>query len=297
MLSIIIVNYKNEDKTIKFVREELSKVVTPHITIIVNNAATNESNTTLTKNLGAELITNISIPPSDKSKCFIIPQKDNLGFAKGNNLGVAFSINFFESTHILFSNTDIKFKDSNVVETLINRIEEFENVGMIGPKIIGEDNLPQSPEPYFPFWNRYFWMFWITPFIPTKIKTKLFKLDYHLFAEEGFHYKVMGSFFLVRCKDFIKCGMMDPNTFLFAEEVILSERLSKIGKKVYFYPRVTVIHEHGYTISKSLNTKEKLIEQFKSEHYYYSTYKNVSNLSLYLGKLSFLIYLKLKKHL
>lgn len=294
MLAIIVVNYKNEEKTISFVRDELSKIDIPHIIVIVNNASTNESDIRLKNELKAELVTNIDTTPNLNS-CFVISEKQNLGFAKGNNYGVEFAINHFNISHLLISNNDIRLISNNVVGILINKLDSMDDVALIGPKVVGLDNLNQSPEPYYPFWNRYFWMYWLTPFLSHKQKIKLFELEYSQTAKEGVHYKVMGSFFIVKKSDFLACGMMDPNTFLFSEEVILSERLKAIGKKVYYYPEVTILHEHGQTITKHLENRKKILTQFASECYYYSKYKNVSWLSILLGKLSLKLYLMIKK--
>jgi len=295
MLAIIVVNYKNENKTISYVKNELVKINISHIVVIVNNAANPESNKTLINGLNAQLIEDIAIRPNINEKIFIVSHPDNLGFAKGNNLGAAFSNQYFNISHFLFSNNDIQLINSDVVEQLIKKIDSLPNIGLIGPKVLGLDGKNQSPEPYSSFWNRYIWIYWSTPFLSAKRKKSIFKLDYSETAKEGIHYKVMGSFFMVKSIDFMKCGMMDPNTFLYGEEVILSERLKAIGKKVYYYPNVAVIHEHSQTISTHLNEDNKTMKQFFSECYYYNTYKNVSSLSILIGKFSINWYLKLKK--
>jgi len=291
MLSIIIVNYKNEEKTILYVKEELIKIKIPYVIIIVNNSATEKSNQILSKELNAEIISDINLVPIFSIQCYIISHTDNLGFAKGNNLGTEFAIKHFDITHILFTNNDIRFLNSHVVELLISKLDSLnEEIALIGPKVLGLNGQNQSPEPYYPFWNRYIWMYWLTPFLSTNMKRKLFKLDYPEKAKEGIHYKVMGSFFIVKKSDFLRCGMMDANTFLFGEEIILSERLNKIGKKVYYFPEVAILHEHGLTISKHLDAKKMLFTQFYNECYYYETYRKISKLSIQIGKLSVYIY-------
>lgn len=294
MLSIIIVNFKNEEKVIWYAKEELSKILSPHITIIVNNAATDISNKTLVTALNAELITDISHKPDQAQQFFIISTIANPGFARANNLGVEFSIEHFDISHFLFSNCDIRFIDNNVVESLIFKLDSLQDVALIGPKIIGPNGRLQSPEPYYPFWKKYFRLYWLTPFLSAQKKKKLFELDYSRLAQEGEHYKIMGSFMIVKAKDFIRCGMMDSETFLYAEEVILSERLRRIGKKAYYDPEVSVFHEHGGTISGHLNHYQSQLQQFESESYYYQTYKGVSNLSIVIGRLSLKCYIKLR---
>jgi len=295
MLGVIIVNYKNEDKTIEYVKEELIKIQTQNIIVVVNNSATDESDANLKTALSAELVHDIGKIEDKNQRCFIVSHSDNLGFAKGNNLGAEFLLKHFTIRYFLFSNNDIRFIDTNAVEALIEKADALPNVGVIGPNIIGVDGRKQSPDPYYSFWARYFWMYWLTPFMPKSVKNKLFKLNYTQQAQEGIHYRVMGSFFLVKAVDFVACGMMDPNTFLFSEEMILAERMTAINRAVYFYPAVTILHEHNQTISKFIADKKKFMLRFESECYYYRTYRNVSLLSTYIGKLSFQFYLSLGK--
>ena len=294
MLSIIIINYKSEERTINYVKEEISKVTTPHIIVIVNNSATIESNQKLVNHLYAELVTDISVVRKRKNKCYIISESDNIGFAKGNNLAATFSKKHFDITYFLFTNNDIHFVENDVVEKLISRISTLPNIALIGPKVVGTDGKYQSPEPYVPFWNRYVWMYWTTPFLSLHRKEKLFKLDYSENAEEGIHYKISGSFFLMKAQDFISCGMMDPNTFLYGEELILSERLKRIDNYCYYYPQVSIIHEHSQTISSHIISSKRSMLQFESECYFYKNYKNISSISVFFGRSSFKYYLFLK---
>ncbi|MDD4972359.1 MAG: glycosyltransferase family 2 protein [Paludibacter sp.] len=295
MLAILIVNYKDEDRTIAYVKDELSKIHSPHLIVVVNNSATDESNYVLAAKLNATLISDIHQKP-EASGCYVISSNDNLGFAKGNNLGAEFAMKHFSITHILFTNNDIHFLNNNVVERLVEKLDTLDTVGMIGPKVKGLDGRNQSPEPYSSFWNRYIWMYWLTPFLSSDKKKEMFKLDYPQDAKEGEHYKIMGSFFIVKAQDFITCGMMDPNTFLYAEEVILTERLKKIHKTAYYFPQVAVLHEHGQTINQHFQTARSMKIQFDSESYYYHSYKGVSSFSISIGKISLNLYIKLKSH-
>ena len=293
MIAIILVNYKDEERTITYIKEELSKIKSPHLIVIVNNEATDLTDNVLMSNLNAVLIKNTDQKPHT-SNCYVLSQPENLGFAKGNNLGAEFLFKYFDISHFLISNIDIRFINDDVVDKLIEKLESLTDVGLIGCKVVGLDGVNQSPEPYSPFWNRYIWMYWLTPFLTATKKTKIFQLDYSQKAPEGEHYKIMGSFFIVNAQDFKNCGMMDPNTFLYAEEMILSDRLKRIHKKTYYFPDVAVLHEHGKTINQHFKISKSMRLQFESEVYYYRTYHGVSLLSIFLGKLSLNFYIKLK---
>ena len=290
-LSIIIVNYKNESLTIKYIKNELSKVTIDHNIIIVNNEATEKSNKILTEELNGVLINDInSLPTATSSSIYIINNPQNSGFARGNNIGTSFALNIATPEFILFTNNDIKLKSKNAVEVLIDKLKSLPQAGIIGPKVTGLDGEPQSPEPFTTFWDKHIWMLLSSFFYSKKKKIERFKLNYSKQAKEGFHYKVMGSFFIVKTKDFLKCNMMDPHTFLYAEEMILSERMKSIGKKVYYEPSVEVIHEHGATTHKHIKWKKGSDIGFTSECYYYQQYIKTPKWEIYIGKFIHFIY-------
>lgn len=288
-LASIIVNYKSEERTITYVKEELQpKCHTPQLIIIVNNEATEESSEKLSESLLAPIVTDIAAIPNGSdiySDIYIIHNLENLGFAKGNNLGVDFISKHFEVDYLLFSNNDIRFIDSNVIEVLIEKLKSLPDVGVIGPKVIGLDKQSQSPNEYVPFWTEMVGQYW-ERFIPF-YHIKHFNQNK---AREGYYYRVMGSFFIANYNDFIKCGKFDPNTFLYGEEVILSERMNKIGKKNYYLPTVSVLHEHGTTTTKYLKQIKGNFIAFNSLSYYYQRYKGISRPAILLAKISMYIY-------
>lgn len=284
MLSVVIVSYKNNQRTVQYVQEELSKVNVPCKIVIVNNAATSESNAELANNLHAEIV-DVGCTSSDDSNVYIINNPVNSGFAKGNNIGAKFAIDVLKANYILFSNNDIKIIDCDVVEQLLEKLKTLPDVGIIGPRVVGLKGELQSPEPYLSFWDRMVWMYLSTLFISQERKIRKFHLNYSQEASEGFHYKIMGSFFMVRAKDFVDCGMMDEHTFLYAEESILTERMNAIGLKAYYYPKVSVLHDHGVTTKQHLKKNQVRDLKFESECYFYRRYKHTPLWQIWVGKI------------
>ena len=104
-----------------------------------------------------------------------------------------------------------------MIELLIEKLQSNSQIGIIGPKVLGLDNRCQSPHPYISFFKKYIVIPLSSLFLSAKTKRKFFDFDYPEKAKEGFHYMVMGSFFMVRMNDYISCGMMDSNTFMYYE--------------------------------------------------------------------------------
>lgn len=253
MLGIIIVNYREYDRTERFIREEISRIRMPYRLVVVDNGGDEAQARALEERTGAEVL----VRPND-------------GFAAGCNAGAE---QLKDAEYLLFTNSDLHLASDNVVDALVARLESDSEIGVIGPEVVGLDGRRQSPEPYMGLWDRYVWMYLSTPFLSKETKRKRFQLDASEEAGEGFHYRVMGSFFLCRREDWEKAGGMDPHTFLYAEESILSERMQAIGKKVYFLPSVTVVHEHGATIRSHIDRRKAAWLRFRSDAYFYRVYK------------------------
>ena len=293
MTTIIIINYKNEQLTIDYITKELSKLIDNFNVIVVNNASTPESDQQLCCSLQARLVSIDSFEEASNGR-YVVSSTENLGFAKGNNLAAEIAAKHLNSKYLLFSNNDILINETDIISRMITKIESNERIGIIGPKITGLKGGFQSPEPYLSFLDRYCWMYISTPFISKKAKTKRFKLDYKEKAKEGFHYKLMGSFFMVKTSNFMQCGMMDPHTFLYSEETILTERIKRIGKEPYYMPTVSVIHAHGLTTKKTIGKKGVNKYLIESEAYYYREYMKTPKWKILIGKLIYTIYCKLK---
>lgn len=287
ILATIIVNYKLEERTIKYVKEELlHKCSLPNIIVIVNNGATVSSTQILASTLGAVVVEDISKPLFNLKNIYVIHNIENSGFARGNNLGVDFLVGHFEVEYLLFSNNDISFIDNEVIEKLLSKLASDNKIGVIGPRVIGLDGKCQSPYIYTSFFDEILWMSWgrFLPFWkPEELNRDL--------AKEGVYYRLIGAFFIVPLKYYLACGKMDPHTFLYGEEVILAERMQKIGKSNYYFPQVSVLHEHGLTTSMLSEDNKFLLDSIL---YYFKTYKNESSFNLFIGKITVNTYYKIR---
>ena len=160
MLGIVIVNYRSDGLTTRFVREEVSSISIPHVTVIVDNGASAESSARL------EAETGVKVTPCE-----------NLGFARGNNVGIDYLTKHYDIDYLLFTNNDIHFQSPDVVEAMVAKLEADPSIGIIGPEIVGLDGRRQSPEPYISLWDKYVWVYLSTPFLSRKKKAERFQFD------------------------------------------------------------------------------------------------------------------------
>lgn len=275
MIGVVIINFGNPERTIRFVREECGKIGVPHQVVIVDNGSGADAVEILKKELEG-IVT-------------ILPANKNLGFAKANNLGAEYAIKQGADL-LLFVNNDIVFTDADVVDRLAAKLAELPSTGIIGPKVVGLDGRLQSPSPKQSFAQRNLLPYWgKLVYGQRKLREKM-QLDFAETASEGPCFVVSGCCFMVKAGAFSEVGMFDPETFLYGEEMILSARMQAAGKSVYYYPEVAVLHEHGATTRKYYDRKRIRSMKFDSEAYYYRSYEKTPAWEISLGR--FTLWLK-----
>ncbi len=270
MVAVIVINYRNEEQTIRFVREEVSRISAPHEVVVVDNASTAESAAALRKGL--------------PEGCKVLEMKENAGFARGNNAGAAV---FPEADFYLFANNDIVFTDPSVVDAMAARLSELPEYGVIGPKVVGLDGKLQSPHPYRSFWHRHVAIYWSNLYLSRKKHAALYETVVP--RDEGPCYLVSGCFFMARGEDYRACGGMDPATFLYAEEAILAERMKQIGRGEWYLPSVSVLHEHEATTARYFDALKRRQMAFESDCYYYRNYMGTPRWQIAAAKFTYFL--------
>ncbi|ARN56295.1 glycosyltransferase [Sedimentisphaera salicampi] len=289
MLGIIIVNYKTNQRLIKYINEELVKVQYPHKIVIVNNSCTTESNEEIAAGCGAVLVEDRD--SIDKSAgIYLLGETENHGYARGNNIGARFMLKHFpETKYFCFSNCDLVFQDNDVAERLIDKLEEDPKIGLIGPRIVGLDGKDQSPRVMKNVWQLHIIPKLFYPAFPPRVRMKINNFTIYN-AYSGEYDYLNGSFLIVSVSYFSEVEMFDPNTFIYAEEPILALKMRNAGYKVYFYSEVSVLHEHGVSVKQNNFSDFSAKCSYESNRYYQKTYKKINHIELFLYDLSYWIY-------
>ena len=272
MLGVIIVAYKNPQRVIDFINNQLIHLLPQHVTVVVNNNSTMEECQYIADRCNGIACTSSELV--DKHTLYIVHSPENLGFAKGNNMGVDFLNRNNPCEYILFSNDDIIIMTDTDITPMMKKLEDDKIIGAIGPDIIGLDGRHQSP--HYRLVSPYRQIGWhIFPFLRKRTKVPSYNsASLATTLREGECYWVSGAFFLMRTETFLDVGGFDPDTFLYSEEPILAERLKRIGKRMYFYPNISIIHIEGGSSKKTIG--DKRIKQFIIESnciYYYKYLK------------------------
>lgn len=280
MLGVIIVAYKNPNRTIEFVNTQLKNLLPKHIVAIVNNSSTLSECQDI-----AKAVNGIVCSPNDvvgKHSVYVIHSAENLGFAKGNNLGVKVLMRNNPCEHLLFSNDDIIIAEGTILTPMIDLLDRDKSIGAIGPDIVGLDGHHQSP--HYTVISPYRQIGWLLfPFLRGK-KKQLTENDLNKSLHGGWCYWVSGAFFLMRFGHFSAVNGFDSDTFLYSEEPIMAEKLLQLGKRMYFYPNIKVTHLEGGTTKGAIGNNRIMNHIIESNCIYYKKYLHTPKMVVALYK-------------
>jgi len=213
------------------------------------------------RNMDAEIIVVDNNSPDDSCDMMkqrfpnvrLIENKENSGFPKGNNIGVAEAKGEF----ICILNPDTVVAE-DTFEKVLAFAEKQNDLGIVGCKLIdGAGNfLPESkrgiPTPFTAF---------------TKI-TGLYKLsDFfgkyyasHLNRNQTGKVEILvGAFMVMKKETYLEVGGFDENCFMYSDDIDLSYMVLKTGKSNYYFHETTAIHYKG----ESTIRDEKYMQRFR----------------------------------
>lgn len=221
-LSVVIVSYNTKKITkdcLASIKRSLTGTKIKYEIVVVDNGSRDGS---------GELLEKLS---KDRTNCLIYKQTgENLGFGKGNNLGVKMA----NGKYILLLNSDTMVLN-RAIEKLFEYYSEHEKeVHFLGAKLLNFDLSPQ------PSAGRFF-------SLPVVFATLLLKGDYwgltrsspNRFTQVDW---ISGACIMTTKKIFQKTGGFDEDIFMYMEEVDLLYRAKKSGLNTFFYPDAQIIH-------------------------------------------------------
>jgi len=207
-------------------------------------------------------------------KVKVIREKQNLGFGRGNNVGVKQA----KGEYLFFFNSDAYLTDTSLSK-LLDRTREIENLGAIAPLILNTDKSIQQSGGYFPTLLKIFlWMSFIDD-LPGGAALKPFHIDH-----DGFYKKereldwITGAAFMVPAEVFKKVGGFDREIFMYGEDVDLCYRIKKAGYRVLMYPESRIVHIGQGSSGKI--SKSAILGEYKTILHVYEKHQGKSSLQM-----------------
>lgn len=218
LVSIIIVN-TNSLHNLKGVLPSLKKIKYKNTeTIVVDHASTDGSIEYIKKNY---------------PKVKLLEKKKNLGFAKGNNVGLKEA----SGEYILLLNDDT-LVEPDFLNILVDAIKE-EGVGVVQPKILFEDSKKLQSAGTFLTSSGFLYHYGYDK----NPKSKKYNKSFDIFSANG-------SCMLIRREVISKVGLFDEDFFLYFEETDFCWRVWLNGYTVRYIPTSKIYHKGGRTTKK-----------------------------------------------
>jgi N-acetylglucosaminyl-diphospho-decaprenol L-rhamnosyltransferase len=171
----------------------------------------------------------------------VIELSENRGFGAAMNAGVEAT----DGEYLLLLNADA-WATEGAVAKLVGCAESDPQAGIVGPRLSNPDGTLQPSVRGYPTpWRlvtEYFFLRWLAP------RSRLL----NSFYGAGFDHRstvsvefLVGAALLVRRSAFDEVGGFDPDFFMFNEEVDLSYRMKRAGRRILFCPAAEFVHVGG----------------------------------------------------
>ena len=205
----------------------------------------------------------------------LIVNNENLGFPKGNNIGVSQA----KGEYLYILNPDTVIAE-DTIKKLLEFCKETKNLGIVGCKMIDGKGkfLPESkrgvPTPWVAF-TKIFGLYKIFP------KWKLFNQYYLNHIPEKRTYKVdvlTGANMFLKRSLYLKVGGFDEGCFMYSDDIDLSYTVKQLGLHNYYFADTTIIHYKGESTVKDalyMDRFREAMQFFYRKHFRASSFFDV----------------------
>jgi GT2 family glycosyltransferase len=171
----------------------------------------------------------------------LIASDTNLGFTRGNNVGIAES----KGRYILLLNPDTEVV-GDALSKMIGYMDRHRDVGALGPKVLFPDGRVQSSRRRFPtLATALLESTVVQPWLPrNRILARYYIADQSDDQEQDVDW-VIGACMLIRRETWDQVGSLDEAFFMYSEELDWCRRAKAAGWRVVYIPNATIIHHEG----------------------------------------------------
>jgi len=276
-LSVIILSYNTKELLEKCLNS-LVLSIKYHVLraeiIVVDNGSTDGS---------VEMVKE-TIIHNTKYNIHLIENQNNLGFAKGNNVGLTQAT----GKYILFLNSDTEVFPGSLSEA-VDFMKNHPGVGALTAKtLLADGKMDPDCHRGFPTpWASITYFLGLEKLFP---KSRLFGQYHKFFLDLNINHEIdagAGAFMLIPRKVIDKIGAWDESYFFYGEDLDFNYRIKKAGFKVMFFAKPLLKHYKGASSglrkeSKNIakNSKENRIRVAKAsaqamEIFYKKFYKDI----------------------
>ncbi|WP_413513645.1 glycosyltransferase family 2 protein [Myroides odoratus] len=234
-LSIIILNYNVRYFLEQCIKSVQAAIVTIDAEIIVVDNNSHDTSASMMQKLFPDV--------------HFIENKENLGFPKGNNIGVAQA----QGKYICILNPDTVVSEDTFLK-VIDLFQRKEKLGIVGCQLIDGRGgfLPESKRGIPTYWRSLMKITGMYRFFP---KSPLVNGYYasHLGKDKNGKVEILvGAFMFMPKGVYEELGGFDEQFFMYVEDTDLSYSSLKAGYENYYLSDTTIIHYKGESTDKDI---------------------------------------------
>ncbi len=188
----------------------------------------------------------------------LIESEINGGYAYANNLALKLLFRAGPNEprdqvdYVVLLNPDTELP-STALQQLVDFLEANPKVAIVGPKLVRPDgSLDLACRRSFPSPGVAFYkMVGLSRLFPKSRRFARYNLTYLDPDQETEVDSVVGACMVVRAEAIRDVGLLDEGFFMYGEDLDWAYRMKAAGWKVYYYPKVTVLHHKGAASKRS----------------------------------------------
>lgn len=242
-IGVVIVNYNGANYQNDALRSIYASTYKDIEVVIVDSASKDHS---------------IEMAKAEYPQAHYLLQKENVGVAKGNNIGIKYATEFLDVEYVILINNDIEL-DSKAFEELIAKADEFT---IAVPKIY-------YYEPNNMLWFAGGEMYWNKG---ESGHIGNFETDNGQYDQERIIGYAPTCCMLIHRNVFGKIGYIDETVFMYFDDTDLCVRLNDAGYKILFVPSALMWHKVSSS-GGGMDSKVYVYYNFRNKFYFMDKYK------------------------
>lgn len=177
----------------------------------------------------------------ESESCTLLLNDRNKGYSAGNNIGLRYAADKGYQ-YALIANPDMEFPQSDYITSMIEAIEQNDDIVVCGSDIRTPEGVHQNPKASLKRdWRSSFW--WVKALLRKKTNSDI--PDWVGDPSTSHLCQCLNGCCIMLRMNFIRqIGFLDENTFLYGEEPILGRQVELADKKMYYYGERYAIHDH-----------------------------------------------------
>jgi GT2 family glycosyltransferase len=197
----------------------------------------------------------------------LVESSENLGFAKGNNLGIGLA----KGRYVALVNPDVTVLPG-CLDALADFLDQNSQVGNVGPRVWNPDGTIQSSCQRFPtLWSS----FCSAMGLAARFRNSRFLRGHEMYCLSDDQPRavdvLVGCFSMIRREAFEDVGLLDEDLYMYAEDVDWCRRAWSHGWHVIFYPGAQAIHDRSsitapYPVRFALEQQRSTLRYWRKYH-------------------------------